>query len=94
MSTETLDFTCFAAHAAHGPFLVALGAAGLAVLVGTVVAIRAALAEWSAAAQKKNALARSRYIHATRVKAHANRVKASHSPRLRRRRRDGSLSMI
>jgi len=89
MSTETLDFTCFAAHAAHGPFLVALGAAGLAVLVGAVVAvlaIRDALAEWSAAAQKKNALARSRYIH-------ANRVKASHS-RFRRWRRDGSQSMI
>jgi hypothetical protein len=48
MSTETLDFTCFAAHAAHGPFLVTLGSAGLAVLVGTVVAIRAARADWPA----------------------------------------------
>jgi len=48
MSTETLDFACFAAHAAHGPFLLALGAAGLAMLVGTVVAIHAALAEGSA----------------------------------------------
>jgi hypothetical protein len=48
MSTETLDFACFAAHAARGPFLVALGAAGLAVLFGTVVAIHAALAQWSA----------------------------------------------
>ena len=48
MSTETLDYTCFAAHAARGPFLVALGAAGLAVLVLTVVAIHAARAEWSA----------------------------------------------
>ncbi len=45
MSTETLDFACFAAHAAHGPFLVALGAA---VLVGTIVAIHGTLAEWSA----------------------------------------------
>ena len=48
MSAETLDFACFAAHAARGPFLVALGTAGLAVLVGAVVAIRTALAEWSA----------------------------------------------
>lgn len=48
MSTETLDFACFSAHAAQGPFLVALGAAGLAVLVPTVVAMHAALAEWSA----------------------------------------------
>ena len=48
MSTETLDFACFAEHAARGPFLVALGTAGLAVLVGAVVAIRTALAEWSA----------------------------------------------
>ena len=51
MSTETLDFACFAAHAARGPFLVALGAAGLAVLFGTVVAIHAALAQWSAPAK-------------------------------------------
>jgi hypothetical protein len=48
MSAETLDFACFAAHAAHGPFLVALGASGLALLVGTVVAVHATLAEWSA----------------------------------------------
>jgi len=49
MSTESLDFACFAEHAARGPpFLVALGTAALAVLVGAVVAIRTALAEWSA----------------------------------------------
>ena len=47
MSTETLDFACFAEHAARGPFLVALGTAGLGVFVGAVVAIRIALAEWS-----------------------------------------------